>query len=401
MSRFGADGLRFGLAEMATETQDVRMPVEFECPHCHKPIEQTQKNRVLPRVKCPHCGNEFATQWATKAEETLPRASVISERFEKARNFCNKLWNAARFALLNLEGYAPGPIDLASLGTEDRWILSRLATVTEQVTAALEQFHFSEAARQLYDFTWNEFCSFYVEMVKTRLADPASRPAAQRILAHVLDSIVRLLHPMVPFITEEIWQRLAEAAPIRGLTSPARASESIMTAPWPEVDRRLQDGAIESQFAKFQAVLGGLNEVRSRQGIAPKTEIHFSVKADDATRKLLEPMGLYFAKMAGATATAWGSDLKPPPRSATFTAAGCEVFVDLAEFFDPDAERARGEKEAEKLRQQIDAKEKKLSNDNFVSRAPADVVQKERESLSALRERLHSTEAALAELARS
>jgi valyl-tRNA synthetase len=401
IAKFGADALRFGLAEMATETQDVRMPVEFECPHCHKVIEQTQKNRVQPRVTCPHCGIEFATQWATKAEESLPRAPVISDRFEKARNFCNKLWNAARFTLLNLEGYTPGPVDLAALGTEDRWILSRLATVTEQVTSALERFHFAEAARQLYDFTWDEFCSFYVEMVKTRLADAISRPAAQRILAHVLDTILRLLHPLIPFITEDIWQRLAEAAPIRGLTAPARATDSIMIAPWREADHGRQDPAIESQFAKFQAVLGGLNEVRSRQGIAPKTAIHFSVKTDEATRKLLEPMGPYFAKMAGATATAWGSDLKPPPRSATFTSAGCEVFVDLAEFFDPDAEKARGEKERENLIQQIAAKEKKLSNENFVSRAPPDVVQKERESLSALRDRLQSTEAALAELTRS
>jgi valyl-tRNA synthetase len=399
IAKFGADALRFGLAEMATETQDVRMPVEFECPHCHKVIEQTQKNRVQPRVKCPYCGSEFATQWATKAEESLPRAPVISERFEKARNFCNKLWNAARFTLLNLEGYTPGPVDLAALGTEDRWILSRLATVTDHVTEALEQFHFAEAARELYDFTWDEFCSFYVEMVKTRLADATTRPAAQRILAYVLDMIVRLLHPLIPFITEDIWQRLAGAAPLRGLTAPARATESIMIAPWPQSDRQLQDAEIEARFAKFQAVLGGLNEVRSRQGIAPKTAIHFSVKTDDATRELLEPMGPYFAKMAGATATAWGADLKPPPRSATFTAAGCEVFVDLAEFFDPQAEKSRGEKERENLIQQIAAKEKKLSNENFVSRAPADVVQKERDSLSALRDRLQSTEAALAALA--
>ncbi len=173
-----------------------------------------------------------------------------------------------------------------------------------------------------------------------------------------------------------------------------------MIAEWPQADRRLQDAKIEARFAKFQAVLGGLNEVRSRQNIPPKAPIHFSVKTDNTTQRLLEPMEAYFASMAGATATAWGPGLQPPPRSATFTAAGCEVFVDLAEHFDPDAEKARGEKEREKLIQQIDAKEKKLSNENFVSRAPADVVQKERESLSALRDRLHSTEAALAELAR-
>jgi valyl-tRNA synthetase len=326
---------------------------------------------------------------------------VISERFEKARNFCNKLWNAARFTLLNLEGYTAGSVDLGALTTEDRWILSRLTTVTGQVTDALDQFHFAEAARQLYDFAWDEFCSFYLEMVKTRLAETSSRTTAQRVLAHVLDSIVRLVHPLIPFITEEIWQRLGEAAPERGLEKPIRAAESVMIAPWPEADRRLHNSEIESRFAKFQAVLSGLREVRSRQNIAPKTPIRFAVKTDSATRALLEPMSPYFASMSGATATAWGPDIQPPPQSANFSTAGCEVFVDLAGHIDLDAERSRSEKELENLRKQIDAKEKKLANENFVSRAPAEVVQKERESLAALRDRLQSTTAALEEMKRA
>ncbi len=399
INKFGADALRFGLAFLATETQDVRLPVEFECPHCKKVIEQTQKNRVQPRVKCPHCGQEFSTQWAIRPEDAaLPRAPVISERFELARNFCNKLWNAARFTLLNLEGYTAGSLDLAALTTEDRWILSRLTTVTGQVTDALDQFHFAEAARQLYDFAWDEFCSFYLEMVKTRLAATSSRTTAQRVLAHVLDSIVRLLHPMIPFITEEIWQRLGEAAPERGLERPARAAESVMIASWPEVDRRLQDPEIEARFTRFQAVLSGLREVRSRQNIPPKTPIKFTVKTDRATQELLEPMSPYFASMAGATAAAWGTDIQPPPQSANFSAAGCEVFVDLVGHIDLDAERSRSEKELENLRKQIDAKVKKLANESFVSRAPAEVVQKERESLAALRDRFQSTTAALEEL---
>ncbi|HKD36525.1 MAG TPA: class I tRNA ligase family protein, partial [Pirellulales bacterium] len=402
INKFGADALRFGLAFLATETQDVRLPVEFECPHCKNVIEQTQKNRVQPRVKCPHCGNEFSSQWATKPEDAaLPRAPVISERFELARNFCNKLWNAARFTLLNLEGYTAGSVDLAALTTEDRWVLSRLTTVTGQVTGALDQFHFADAARQVYDFAWDEFCSFYLEMVKTRLAEPSSRATAQRILAHVLDAIVRLLHPMIPFITEEIWQRLGEAAPERGLEKPLRAAESVMIAPWPESDRRLHNAKIESQFAKFQAVLSGVRDVRSRQKILPKTPMKFAVKTDPTTQKLLEPMSPYFTSMAGATATAWGPAVQAPPQSANFAAADCEVFVDLAGHIDLDAERARNKKELENLRKQIDAKEKKLANENFVSRAPADVVQKERESLAALRGRLESTTAALAELNRA
>ena len=133
IEKFGADSLRFGLAYLTTETQDIRMPVEFECPHCHALIEQTKENRVRPRIKCQKCGQEFSTQWAEKpADVALPRGAVVSDRFELARNFCNKLWNASRFSLMNLEGYVPGAVADAELTVEDRWILSRLATVTAE-----------------------------------------------------------------------------------------------------------------------------------------------------------------------------------------------------------------------------------------------------------------------------
>ncbi len=234
---------------------------------------------------------------------------VVSERFELAQNFCNKLWNAARFALMNLENYSAAPVAAEALLVEDRWILSRLATVTAQTTAALDGYKFAEAARLLYDFAWDEFCSFYLEMVKSRLQDPAARPAAQRILAHVLDVLLRLLHPVTPFITEEIWQLLKAAAPVRGLREPATASQSVMIAPWPTADTKLQDAEIEAQFARFQAILAGLREVRSRQDIPPKTPIQFAVRTDDATRKSLETLIPYFASMAGATGTSWGPEM--------------------------------------------------------------------------------------------
>ena len=149
IDKFGADALRFALAHMTTETQDVRMPVEFECPHCQTLIEQTKKNRILARVECKKCGQPFSTQWAKKPEDlALPRGAVVSERFEVARNFCNKLWNASRFTLSNLEGYTPAPVAGGELAIEDRWILSRLTTVAGQATEALEAYHFGDAARR-------------------------------------------------------------------------------------------------------------------------------------------------------------------------------------------------------------------------------------------------------------
>ena len=175
MEKFGADSLRFGLAYLTTETQDVRMPVEFECPHCGKLIEQTQEEpRCCRGSSASSAARTFSTQWAEKPEDkALPRGAVVSDRFELARNFCNKLWNASRFALMNLEGYTPGEVADDELLVEDRWILSRLATVTGEVTDAVGRVSYADAARALYDFAWDEFCSFYVEMVKGRLQDDA------------------------------------------------------------------------------------------------------------------------------------------------------------------------------------------------------------------------------------
>jgi valyl-tRNA synthetase len=398
IDKFGADALRFALCQMTTETQDVRMPVEFECPHCHALIEQTKKNRVQPRVDCKKCGQPFSTQWAAKpADLALARGAVTSERFEQARNFCNKLWNASRFVLLNLEGYAPAPVAAKQLAVEDRWLLSRLATVTGEVTAALEGYHFADAARVLYDFAWNEFCSFYVEMVKSRLTDPATRPVAQRMLAHTLDALLRLLHPIVPFITEEVWQLLGQSALERGLDTPAAAAESIMIAPWPAADTARQDGVIESQFALFQQVLGGLREIRSRQNI-PKTALNFVVVCDPKVAGLLQPMEAYFVSMANAHAQERGPKPALPAASTSFRFPGGEVHVDLAGLVDVGAEIARKEKELASKTAAIASKQKQLGNSSFVSRAPAEVVAKERAALAELEEQTRSLEADLAAL---
>jgi len=385
MDKFGADALRFGLAYLTTETQDIRLPVEFECPSCGKMIEQTKENRVLPRIKCGHCGKPFSTQWAEKPEDkALPRGAVVNDRFELARNFCNKLWNASRFTLMNLEGYTPGIVHDHELRLEDKWILSRLATVTGQVTNALAEYRYADAARALYDFAWDEFCSFYLEMVKGRLQDEAQRAAAQRVLAHTLDTLLRLLHPMIPFLTEDVWQRLSQVAPQRGVDDIRAAAESVMIAPWPEFDAKRQNAEIEAQFAQFQQVLRAIRDIRMRQNVPLKTRLEFSVRCDEITSNLLRPMEPYFTSMAGATATAWGPNVTSPALSANVTISGMEVFVDLAELIDVEAEVARKKQEMEKLAGFIASKRKKLENKSFVDRAPPEVVQKERDSLADL-----------------
>ena len=401
MEKFGADALRFALTYLTTETQDVRMPVEFECPHCQAHVEQTKNNRMKPRVQCSQCKEPFATQWAeADADRVLPRAPVVSERFELGRNFCNKLWNAARFSIMNLEGFQPGPVGDDEMQIEDRWILSRLSTITDQVTGALEAYRYADAARVLYDFAWDEFCSFYVEMIKDRIRPPNPDPNAQRVLAQTLDTILRLLHPIIPFVTEEVWQLLAKAAPDRGLESPEPAAESIMIAPWPEYDRGRHDPLIEQQFSQFQSVLGSVREIRSERNIPPKAQVEFSVRCLPAVVDLLAPMEPYFQSMAAVTCTAWGPQVEPPPSCASVRQGDIEVYVDLKDFIDVEAEIARLNKERDRLLGLITQKRKKLANEQFVTRAPENVVQRERDSLAQAQSQLKSVEQKLADLRR-
>ena len=410
IEKFGADALRFGIAYLATDTQDVKMPVEFECPHCQAQFPQTKKNRVLPRIECEKCGKPFSTQWAEKPEDkALPRGAVVSERFELGRNFANKLWNAARFSLINLEGLHAGTaVADKDLLLEDRWLLSRLATVTQQTTDALEHYRFADAARTLYDFAWNEFCSFYLEMTKARFAVAEQRQTAQRVLAHALDVLMRLLHPMMPFLTEEVWQLLAKVAPNRGLSAAAdgkdeSTAESVCIAPWPSADTARQDARIEQQFADFQAVLGAVREIRQSQNIPQREDTYFRGPLRcSATADLLQPMQPYFTQMARATATAWGPDAIAPDVAASRTIAGqqgpIEIHVDVSRFIDVGAERKRLEKDRENIAKQIKSIDGKLSNKGFVDKAPAEVVQQQRDKLAELRGQLVSVEAAMKKL---
>ncbi len=401
IEKFGADALRFGLARLTTETQDVRMPVQFECPHCEALIDQTRENRQLATITCPKCKQPFRTQWAEGEALDLPRGPVVSERFEMSRNFSNKLWNAARLILMNLEGYEAAPVSDDDLELEDRWLLSRLATVVEQVTGGFEKYRYAEATRVLYDFAWDEFCSFYLELAKPRWQDEGRRPAAQRVAAFALDVLLRILHPVMPFLTETIWQYLGETAPQRGLDKPRKPSASIMIAPWPagELEGK-QDPAIEAQFGVFQQVLGALREIRSRQNLAPKKPINFVVRCGESTTRLVDSMKHRFETMGAAHLTASGPAVDIPTIQARLSVANVEVFVDLEGLIDLEAERTRNLKLHEQLVKRIQQKEKKLANEKFVQNAPAEIVAKERESLETLRQELEAVAAALKALGR-
>jgi valyl-tRNA synthetase len=396
----GADALRFGMVSMATETQDVRMPVEFQCPGCAARIEQTVHNRMLPRIECPKCKQAFRTQWATKPDDiALPRGPALSERFEAGRNFSNKLWNATRFVLMNLDGFAAGPLAPAPTALEDRWLLSRLASVAAEATRALDEYRFAEAARVLYAFAWDEFCSAYLELCKARLADPAARPQAQAMLLLGLDTILRLLHPIMPFVTEEIWQHL------RGIVGSRRMPwdsgslpASIMVAAWPAPPSSWIDDRTERQFGTFLAVVGGIREIRSRQNVPPRTQVKAAISCPDDVAALLGPMLPSVATMAGAEITAVGPEARAAAGAATMSAAGCDVSVDLTGLIDVGAEIARLTRENEKTAGFIKAKRAKLADETFAAKAPPPVVQKERELLADLEARLAKGRETLAAL---
>jgi valyl-tRNA synthetase len=302
-----------------------------------------------------------------------------------------------------------------------------LATVTKGVTEALESYRYADGAKMLNDFAWDEFCSFYVEIAKARLSDEKAKPTAQRVLAHALDTLLRLLHPMMPFITEEVWQLLNKVAPERGLPvgwdqraerapahhaqqikigGPAAAaalshptpSEWLINAPWPEADLRWQDPEIEARFAVFQQALAAIREIRSRQNIPGKTPLDFSIRCDAATAALLQPMSAYFQSMANATATGFGPNESPPPAHAKSALAGMEIYVDLKDSIDVAAELAKNQQLEQKLVGFIQAKAGKLNNESFVSKAPPNVVQAERDSLAQLQDQLESVRITLAAL---
>ena len=406
IDKYGVDAVRFTIASLAGESQDVRLPVGYECPHCGEVIAQTIEHQlarpqagVKPRVKCPKCKKESqysSPRYEPDAGEAVAR--VVSERFEYGRNFCNKLWNASRFAILNLEGYTPGPLTEADLLLEDRWILSRLATTASALTGLLSDYHFDAATRAVRDFTWNEFCDWYLEMLKPRLRDEQLKPAAQRMLVGVLDVLLRLLSPFTPFICEELWQRLGEIAPERGLLTPQPAAESAMIASWPQVPSDWRDGSLESRFERLQETIVAVRNVRAIYGIASSVELGLHVRCEPEVATQFQGIAAQFENLAKTFLKSAGAEVTRPAGAATFSLSDADAYIPLEGIIDRDAELARQKKEAEKLRGFIAGHEKKLANKSFVDKAPREVVDQVRETLAGLAKQLENVEKIVNEL---
>ena len=297
-------------------------------------------------------------------------------RMEGFRNFCNKLWNASRYVLMNTEGFDPTAASHRSQA--DQWILSRLQTTIAETTNSIEQYRFDHAVQTLYDFVWNEYCDWYLELSKPVLWDDASpselRQGTLRTLLEVLETILRLMHPLMPFITEEIWQNVAPRMGISG--------DTIMLAAWPKADQSEINADAEAEMEWLKSIIVAIRTIRSEANIPPGDELKLilgNTVLEDSARVTRHTQALAkLAKVASITLADPGEE-QPPTLSAL--AGTIEVMVPMAGVIDVAKELARLDKELERLTGERGRLVGKLSNDNFVSRAPADVVEKERSKL--------------------
>ncbi|MBW5800845.1 valine--tRNA ligase [Halomonas elongata] len=306
-------------------------------------------------------------------------------RLDGYRNFCNKLWNASRYVLMNAEGQDCGADGSeVELSLADRWIISRLQQTEAQVTRAMEEYRFDHASQALYEFIWNEYCDWYLELSKPVLWDddatPESQRGTRRTLVRVLEAILRLAHPMMPYISEEIWQRVAPlAGTYRG------EGDSLMVHAWPEADEARVDEAATRNIEWLKGVIVAIRNIRAELNIAPGKPLEALLTKGDATdRERLEANRPFLAKLAKLERLDWLDDPAEAPLAATQLVGDMEVLVPMAGLIDKEAELARLAKEIDKQDKLIGGIEKKLGNESFVAKAPEAVVQKERDKLDDL-----------------
>ncbi len=301
-------------------------------------------------------------------------------RVEGYRNFCNKLWNAANFVMENVEGQDTGvndePVELSSV---DRWIISQLQRTEAEVTRQLDAFRFDLATQALYEFVWDEYCAWYLELVKPVLWDENAslerQRGTRRTLARVLEVVLRLAHPFMPFITEEIWQRLKAPAGVQG--------ETLMLQPWPVANEARIDAAAEGDIEWVKALMLGVRQIRGEMKISMAKRIDIIVanaSAEDQRRLAdFEPLLNKLAKLESVRVLAAGEEA---PMSATTLVGEMEVLVPMAGLIDKDAELARLDKEIGRLEGEVKRVGGKLGNEGFVAKAPAEVLEKERAKLA-------------------
>lgn len=326
---YGADATRYSLLAQAGAMQDVRFDAEIA------------DNKVQSSISA-----------------------------EAGRNFGNKLWNATRFVLMNVEGYQPGVC--ASEQWADRWIWSRLQATVRDVTEHLEHYRFSDVTRAVYDFVWRDYCDWYLELAKVRLqgGDGEARNIAQDNLVRVLEHALRLLHPIMPFITETLWQALPQEG----------AKESVMVAQWPIFDASLLDADAEVQMERLQEIVTAVRVIRGEMNVPPAKKIQVKISASSPKiEEALQQVKPYLMLLCRAETLEIGQAIPQPAASGSAVTADAEIYVPLEGLIDLDAERKRLEKEIQKFTGLLKGLDAKLSNEKFTGKAPAEVVERERQ----------------------
>ena len=317
-------------------------------------------------------------------------------RTEGFRNFCNKIWNAARYVLMNSEEkQLANSLDSKNLSISDRWIISRFERAIKQVDLAMESYRFDLASQQLYEFIWNEYCDWYVELSKPTLWDEEKNPenaqATRFVLIFILEKTLRLLHPFMPFITEEVWQKIAPLINING--------QSIMMESYPTYDRENIDEEAEEHIEWLKGVILSIRNIRGEMDISPAKSINILLRNGSLTDKeRMEIHKPYLQKLAKLKDISWLEDGHEAPASATQRFDELEILVPLEGLIDVDAERSRLMKEINKLLSGLKAVETKLNNKKFVNNAPSSIVIKEREKKNQISSTLESFETQLKNL---
>ncbi len=301
------------------------------------------------------------------------------------RNFVNKVWNASRFILMNIEGHKAADISSLKLNLIDRWILSRLNTAADEVNSALKEYRFNDAAATVYQFIWREFCDWYIELSKPVLQEKCgSADATRATLLHVLETSLRLLHPFMPFVTEEIWQSL----PYDGSSydNSKAGIRSIMIAPFPVFSRECEDSDAEKRMALVMDAIGAVRTIRGEMNISPSKRLKALISAQEQDASVLEAARIFIETLARCDVDI-GTNLKKPDNAATEVRPPIEIYVPLEGLVDIGAEIARLEKDLKKIEIELATINKKLNNEDFLERAPKAVIEKERSKLKDASER--------------
>ncbi|OQY16840.1 MAG: hypothetical protein B6I35_15360 [Anaerolineaceae bacterium 4572_32.2] len=306
-------------------------------------------------------------------------------RIEANRNFCNKIWNATRFVVGSLDDTSSpagaATWNLAKRTLADRWIASRHNRLVQNVTRLLDNYQFGEAGRQIYDFLWGEYCDWFIEITKIRLYgdDLRAKATAQQVLIYVLERTLRLLHPFMPFVTEEIWQHLPQ-------DDGASMPESLMVTPWPEAGEI--DEEAEAKMELIMEAIRAIRNARAEYDVQPGKQITATIAAgphydtfDDQREVLIRLAHLDAEKLDIKSVL-----LKKPEKAISLVVSNVEIYLPLAGMVDLDAERERLGQELEKVRAQISRSKDLLANEGFATKAPEHVIQRERDKLADLQE---------------